>query len=158
MGQGNYLVLLLLGTIIVVIDGQLLYQNGKRYLADAGHGSGESGISMARLIAVLFHLLALGILALISTVDIGGTGAQGIVTRLGVALLIVAIFHAIALGVLTKMRHSQQAEEIPHMSRHGGRERQSLYDPVVTPVSRDQGPTPEVSQGIEAGGPYSTSQ
>lgn len=157
MDEGNYLVLLLIGTLIVVVDGQLLYQNGKRYLADSGRGSDESGTSMARLIVVLFHLLALGILALISTIDIGGTGAQAIVARLGVALLVVALFHAIALGVLARFRESQQAEERPQVSRLGGRERQALYDPVVAPVSGQQGQAPEVSPGIDEGGPYSTS-
>lgn len=157
MDQGNYMVLLLLGTLIVVIDGQLLYHNGKRYLADAGGGTNESGASMARLISVLFHLLALGILALISVVDIGGTGTQAIVARLGIALLIVAIFHAIALGVLARFRQSQQAEE-QAVSTMGGRERQSLYDPVVAPVAGQRGPEPTVSPDIEDGGPYSTSQ
>lgn len=155
MDHGNYLLLLLLGTIIVVIDGQLLYHNGKRYLAAAGSGTNESGTSMARLISVLFHLLALGILALISTIDIGGTGTQAIVTRLGIVLLIVAVFHAIALSVLARFRQSQQAEE-QAVSSLGGRERQTLYDPVVTPVSGQRGPEPTISPDIEDEGPYST--
>lgn len=155
MDQGNYLVLLLLGGLIVVIDGQLLYHNGKRYLADAGSGTDESGTSMARLIAVLFHLLALGILALISVIDIGGTGTQAMVARLGIALLIVALFHAIALGVLARFRQSQEAEE-QQVSRLGGRERQAIYDPVVAPVAGQRGPEPRVSPDIEDGGPYST--
>ncbi|MPY99800.1 MAG: hypothetical protein GEU97_17765 [Actinophytocola sp.] len=157
MDQGNYLVLLLLGTLIVVVDGQLLYLNGKRYLADASGGTNASGTSMARLISVLFHLLALGILALVSTIDIGGTGAQAIVARLGIVLLIVAIFHAIALGVLARFRQSQETEE-HRVSRLGGRERQALYDPVVAPVSGQRGPEPTVSPDIEDEGPYSTSQ
>lgn len=154
MNESNYLTLLILGLLVVVVDGQILYQSGKRYLAN--YGRGESGKSLVRLVVVLFHLVVLGVLALISTIDIGGTGLEAIVTRLGVVLLLVAVAHGAAIGLFARIRENEQVERpIPGVPNP---ERQTLYDPVVAPVSPRQGPPPEVSQGIESGGPYSTSQ
>lgn len=157
MNDSDYVMLLILGTAIVMLDGQILYHSGKRYLG--GTGGDVSTTSMTRLVVVLFHLVALGILALISTIDIGGVGLQAIVMRLGVVLLVVAIFHGAALAVLTRMRESRQVES--HQQRlqaRGERERQARFDPVVSPVAGQDGPMPEVTPGIEANGPYSTSQ
>lgn len=155
MDDQNYLLLLAIGTMIVLIDGQILYQSGKRYLAD--HGSSATGVTLARLVAVLFHLVALGVLALISTIDIGGTGIQAIVMRLGVVFLVVAVVHAAAIAVFARMRENEQVEQHDLRAR-AERERQALYDPVVAPVADQPGRSPEVSPGLDAHGPYSTSQ
>lgn len=151
MDNDNYLMLLLAGVAVVVIDGQILYQSGKRYLTN--YGGDRSGASLVRLVAVLFHLVALGLLALITTIEFGGTGIQGLVARLGVILLVVALVHAAALGLLARLRENDQAEAQAVPAR-GERERQALYDPVVTPVAGQEGPEPEVSPGIEDRGPY----
>lgn len=140
MDNDNYLMLLLTGIAVVVIDGQILYQSGKRYLAN--YGGDRSGASLVRLVVVLFHLVALGLLALITTIEFGGTGIQGVVARLGVILLVVALVHAAALGLLARIRENDQAEP------------QAGYDPVVTPVPGQEGPEPEVSPGVDSRGPY----
>lgn len=147
--------LLLLGALIVVIDGQILYQNGKRYLG--GYCGDESAAPMTRLIVVLFHLVALGILAIISTIDIGGTGLQAVVTRLGVALILVAIFHAGALIILSRVREARQ-EEARWQSAHAerNRDRHQLYDPVVAPVGGQNGPQAQVSPELGSTAPYET--
>lgn len=161
MNDSDYVMLLILGTAIVMLDGQILYHSGKRYLG--GTGGDESTASMTRLVVVLFHLVALGILALISTIDIGGVGLQAIVMRLGVVLLVVAIFHGAALAVLTRMRESRQVESHrrqteQRLQARGEHERQTRFDSLATPVAGQNGAMPEVTPGIEANGPYSTSQ
>lgn len=160
MNSDSYLVFLTISVLIVVVDGQILYRSGKRYL-EHSYGDGEASTSMTRLIVVLFHLVVLGVIALISTIDFGGSGVEAIVARLGVVLLIVALAHYIAVSVLTRIRESQLADsrviENQHHHEEMDHERQSLHDPVVAPVSWQQGRRPEVTRGIEEGGPYSAS-
>lgn len=151
MDNDNYLMVLLAGIAVVVIDGQILYQSGKRYLAN--YGGDRSGASLVRLVVVLFHLVALGLLALITTIEFGGTGIQAVVARLGVILLVVALVHAAAIGLLARVRENDQAEARAVPAR-GDRERQALYDPVVTPVPGQEGQEPEVSPGVDSRGPY----
>lgn len=156
MNQNSYLAFLTIAVLIVVVDGQILYRSGKRYLAGS-YGDGEASTSMTRLVVVLFHLVVLGVIALISTIDIGGSGVEAVVARLGVVLLIVALAHYIAVNVLTRIRESQLADSrvLEHHDEFD-RERRAGYDPVINPVAGQHGRPPEVSPGIEQGGPYST--
>lgn len=158
MNQNSYLAFLTIGILIVVVDGQILYRGGKRYLARS-HGDREASTSITRLVVVLFHLVVLGVIALISTINIGGSGIQAVVARLGVVLLIVALAHYVAVTVLTRIRESQLADSrVLERQDEIDRERRPGYQPVVTPVWGRHGGTPEVSRGIEEGGPYSTPQ
>jgi hypothetical protein len=154
-----YVAFLVVGAVMVVIDGQIIYHSGKRYLAHA-QGDAQAGASMTNLIAVLFHLVVLGVLALISTIDFpGGSSLPAVVGRLGVLLLVVAIAHAIALGVLARMREEQVAEDITtHMNSRVSPVDQPLRDPTVAPVPGQEGRHPRTSPGIEYGSQYSTEQ
>ncbi|WP_235022418.1 hypothetical protein [Amycolatopsis alkalitolerans] len=111
MDTNAYVTFLVVGVVTVVIDGQIIYHSGKRYLRhSAGDPAAES--SMTRLVVVLFHLAVLGVLALLSTVRFPGGGSlPGVVGRLGVLLLIVAVAHGIAIGVLTRLREEQAVED-----------------------------------------------
>lgn len=153
MDTNHYLILLFLGIAIVVIDGQILYHSGKRYLST--YGGGESARSMVRLIVVLFHLVVLGVLALVSTIDIGGSGLEAIITRLGVVLLLVAVAHGAALALLARIRENEQVEQADPLSMD--HQRAASYEPVVNPIPPQPGQAPQVSGGLESGGPYSAS-
>lgn len=110
MDTNAYVTFLVVGVILVVIDGQIIYRSGKRFL---DKGDRQAGSSMTNLVTVLFHLVVLGVLALMSTIDFpGGSSIAGIVGRVGVMLLVLALAHAITLGVLTRMREEQVVEHI----------------------------------------------
>lgn len=112
MDNSTYLMFLILGTALVFADGQIIYRSGLRYLANS-YGDRGSSRSMARLVSVLFHLAMLGILALISTLDVPASGPmQEVVVRLGVILVLLAIGHAITLGVLTRIRDRLDVENV----------------------------------------------
>lgn len=158
MDTNAYVAFLVVGILMVAIDGQVIYHSGKRYLENA-HGNPEAGASMIRLITVLFHLVVLGVLALLSTIPFpGGSSLPSVVGRLGVTLLVVAVAHAIALSVLTRMREEQVVEDI---TTRGGApidrplDRQ-LREPTVSPVPGQEGRIARVSPNLEQGGPYST--
>lgn len=152
MNTNAYLTFLLLGALLVVIDGQIIYRSGRRLLRQAGADSG-SAESITRLIAVLFHLVALGALALGSTIatDTWGT-ITGVVGRLGILLLFMAIMHGVAIAVLANFRDREVSRQRRIHRQVGSAE---LGEPAVAPVPGQEGAEPYVSPSLEDREPYS---
>ncbi|MEV6879890.1 hypothetical protein [Amycolatopsis sp. NPDC051128] len=153
MTTNAYLSFLAIGVALVLIDGQVIYRSGRRYLENS-YGDPAAGASMTRLVTVLFHLATLGVLALISTIDMGGSDLPGVVGRLGVLLLILALAHAITLGILARIRGEQEVEAVV---QRGGRRAAvpEQHAPTVTPVPGQDGRYPDVSPSLENRSPYS---
>ena len=154
MSTNAYLSFLVIGVVLVLIDGQIIYRSGRRYLENS-YGDPAAGASMTRLVTVLFHLATLGVLALVSTIDIGGD-LTGVVARVGVLLLILALAHAITLAALGRIRGEQEAEAVV---QRGVRQRVEPEQPgpTVTPVPGQPGSYPDVSPSLENRSPYSAS-
>jgi hypothetical protein len=163
---------LIIGLIIVVADGQVLYRGGRRYLRgpDGGEGSG----SMAWMVVTVFHLVAFGLLALLSVVGPSWSGTTAaLVGRLGVFLLLMAVAHALTLSVLGRQRQDQLVEthlqdrderaaaepvvwtttetEVEPVRRVAS---DATWQPAVTPVPGQGGPHPHVAPDLENRGPY----
>ncbi|WP_328616498.1 hypothetical protein OHS18_08005 [Amycolatopsis sp. NBC_00355] len=153
MSTNAYLAFLLIGALLVVADGQIIYRSGRRYLENS-YGDPAAGASMARLVTVLFHLATLGVLALVSTINIGGD-LPSIIARIGVLLLILALAHAITLGALARIRGEQEVEAVV---QRGGRQRlePEQQGTTVTPVPAQDGRYPDVSPSLEHRPPYTT--
>lgn len=145
MDDSSYVLFLILGTALVLVDGQIIYRSGLRYLANS-YGEGGSARSMARLVSVLFHVAVLGVLALISTIDFTADSAlQGVILRLGVVLVVLAIAHAVTIAVLTRIRDRLDVENVTKRRF----EQDGYRRPTVTPAYPDEnigqgGVTPEV--------------
>jgi len=154
MSTNAYLTFLLIGALLVVADGQIIYRSGRRYLENS-YGDPAAGASMARLVTVLFHLATLGVLALVSTIDIGGD-LPSIIARVGVLLLILALAHAITLGALARIRGEQEVEAVV---QRGARQRvePEQQGTTVTPVPGQEGRYPDVSPSLEQRPPYTAS-
>ncbi|MTD58779.1 hypothetical protein [Amycolatopsis pithecellobii] len=146
MDTNAYVIFLVVGALMVVVDGQIIYHSGKRYLEhSAGDARAES--SMTRLIAVLFHLVVLGALALLSTVPFpGGSSLPSVIGRLGVMLLVIGIAHAIAIAALARMREEQAVDDYRGRVSMDPR----LNEPTVQPVPGQEGRRPHVSPGLES--------
>lgn len=113
MDTNSYVAFLVIGTVLVLIDGQIIYRNGKRFLQQSG--SNATADSLTRLVSVLFHVSVLGVLALISVIDLpADNSVEGVVLRLGVILIIIGIAHWIAITALTRIRDRQEFDEIHH--------------------------------------------
>ncbi|SFW79381.1 hypothetical protein [Amycolatopsis australiensis] len=153
---------LIIGLIFVVADGQILYRGGRRYLSgpDGGEGTG----SMAWMVVTVFHLVAFGVLALLSVVGPGWSGSTAaLVGRLGVFLLLLAVAHALTLAVLGR-RRQDHIVETHFQDREPDRTATEVYvqpvgetgieQPAVTPVPGQSGPAPRVSPDIGNHGPY----
>jgi hypothetical protein len=153
MTTNAYLSFLAIGVALVLTDGQIIYRSGRRYLENS-YGDPAAGASMTRLVTVLFHLATLGVLALISTIDMGGSDLPGVVGRIGVLLLILALAHAITLGVLARIRGEQEVEAVV---QRGPRQRvePEQQSPTVSPVPGQDGRYPAASPSLENRSPYS---
>jgi hypothetical protein len=113
LDTGTYLFIVAVGTIITLVVGQILMRSGIAFLRDV-FDSEETAVSTNRLLGVLFHLIALGFLALISTYqpfDVQGT-IQIIVTQLGGVMLVLGVLHGLTLLLLARVRNRRRSETI----------------------------------------------
>lgn len=153
MDTNSYVAFLLIGTVLVLVDGQIIYRNGRKLLQQSAPGA--SAESMTRLVSVLFHLAVLGVLALISTIDIPADNAtEAVVLRLGVILIVLGIAHWIAITALTRIRDRQEFDEVHH-EREARRQAHDLAtgtygtavpDPADSPAYTGESPTAIVNR------------
>lgn len=113
IGTGGYIALVIIGVLITVGVGQLLFRSGEPFLEEVFQNK-DSARSLNRLLSVLFHLLTLAVLAMISIVEIpSDTGVvQTVVFKIGVVLLIVAIAYGISMLVLLRIRERRRQASV----------------------------------------------
>ncbi|MFI5592131.1 hypothetical protein ACIA5G_44280 [Amycolatopsis sp. NPDC051758] len=140
MGDHDLLGFLLIGLVFVLADGQFLYRDGRRYLGGRGGGA------IASLVVTVFHLVAFGVLALLSVLGPAWSGsATALVGRVGVFLLLLAVAHALTLSELTRRRQDRRLGQRGLGSTEG--------EPAVTPVPGQPGRHPHVSPDLGDHGP-----
>lgn len=153
----SYLAFLGIGVLLVFIDGQLIYRSGRAYLEQA-YGRSASAKSMNHLVVVLFHLVVLGLLALISTVPVDtGDQIRNVVLQLGIVLLLLAAAHAGTIAILGRIRDRQHEEKITeNIVERRQQRREWGTHPTVNPVTDGPEPHAEVSPSIDDRGPYTS--
>lgn len=110
---GTYLFIVVIGLVLTLIVGQVLIRAGHGFLRDV-FDDDEVATSTTRLLAVLFHLVALGFLALVSTyqpIQVEGT-VQLVVTQLGGVLLVLGLLHGLTLLLLARVRNRRRSQAI----------------------------------------------
>lgn len=111
MNSSSYVAFLVIGTLLVLLDGQIIYRNGKRFLQQATPNAPAK--SLVTLVSVLFHLGTLGVLALLSTIDLPADNqTEGLVLRFGIVLIVLGIAHWIAVATLAKIRDREEFQEV----------------------------------------------
>lgn len=111
MDTNDYLTFLALGVLLVLIDGQILYRSGVKYLSTAYQP--ENARSVMQLIVVLFHLIVLGVLALISTIGVDtGLPVRDLVVKLGVVLLALGVAHGVTMAIVKALRDRRRDEQL----------------------------------------------
>lgn len=113
MNTVGYVLFLVLGVAVILLDGQLLLRSSTTYL-DAVYPEAPVVDSVRQLLMVLFHMGAFGILALISGLDLVGFpgGLEDFVARLGILLLILALAHGVTIWALIRLRLRQQERRL----------------------------------------------
>lgn len=96
------IVFIVAGIVVVIVVGQLLRFTGRRYVGGAG-GAGSNVGSVATLLSTVFHLVTLGLTAIIAVLPFGGA-ATGFVMRLGILLLVVGGVYGLFVGALARRR------------------------------------------------------
>jgi hypothetical protein len=112
MGMTQYIVLLALAIGLTFLVGRLLVRAGEPFLQEVFHDEKVTR-SVNLLLSVLFHLVTLGVLAIISVTDVPGYNElQTFVVKLGVVLLTLGIAYGISMLVLIRVRERRRANEI----------------------------------------------
>lgn len=113
MNTEGYVAFLLLGVVLITVDGQVLFQSGRRYLLSAYRDEG-SAASVGRLVTMFYYLVMLGVLALVSAVDVPAANGPlpAVVTRIGILLLILAVGHGVTTWVLAGLRRRQENQRL----------------------------------------------
>jgi hypothetical protein len=124
----GHIVFLVVGIVVVLVVGQLLIRSGGRYLANSAPAEGDSAGSAATLVAILFHLFALGIVILITVIPMGSTSQQAFLLRTGLLLVVLAVLYGVTLMMLSRRR---QEAIITEMEMPRQQEPGSLPPPVV---------------------------
>jgi hypothetical protein len=108
----QYLVLLAVSIGLTFLVGRLLVRAGEPFLLEVFHDQKVTR-SVNLLLSVLFHLVTLGVLAIISVADVEGDNAlQTFVVKLGVVLLVLGIAYGISMLVLIRVRERRRSDEI----------------------------------------------
>ncbi|WP_026455399.1 hypothetical protein [Saccharomonospora iraqiensis] len=154
MTTDAYLAFVGLGLIMIVADGQILYHSGKRYLSDVDDET-ESVGSMAQLVAVLFHIVMFGFLALLSVLNFdfgGGNTLRAVVGNLGVLLLLLALVHAVTMAVISQLRDGRATDDRyagPTPRTPTSTNVQLHRGQVVTPVDDQPGRDPRMTASLD---------
>jgi hypothetical protein len=108
----QYVVLLAVSVGLTFLVGRLLVRAGQPFLLEVFHDEKVTR-SVNLLLSVLFHLVTLGVLAIISVTDVRGNNlVQTFVVKLGVVLLTLGIAYGISMLVLIRVRERRRAAEI----------------------------------------------
>jgi hypothetical protein len=108
----QYVVLLAVSVGLTFLVGRLLVRAGQPFLLEVFHDEKVTR-SVNLLLSVLFHLVTLGVLAIISVTDVSGHNMlQTFVVKLGVVLLTLGIAYGISMLVLIRVRERRRAAEI----------------------------------------------
>lgn len=117
-----YVTVVLLGAGLTVVVGLILYRAGEPFLEEV-FDDPERAHSINSLLIVLFHLIVLGVLALISVAEV--PWAQGwlqiMVSKLGVVLLILGAAHGITMYGLGRVRSRRRVPRPATRARFAAR-------------------------------------
>ena len=137
MGDGPYFAVLLIGVLIVVIDGRLLLRGSPAYLAQA-YPDPSRARQVAVLVSVGFHAVMLGLVALVASVGLDAHASLvSVVRRVGLLLLLTAVVHAATMMALSRLREQEAVTEmvesnLPPQVHSPTREDQLTHEPVRT--------------------------
>ena len=117
-GTAEYLLLLAIAMGLTVAVGRILVVAGEPFLQEVFHDRAVTR-SVNLLLSVLFHLVTLGVLALVSVIDLGiADGAQRVVVRLGVVLLVLGVAYGVCMLVLIRVRERRRAAQLADQVQH----------------------------------------
>jgi hypothetical protein len=133
---GMYVTLLVVAIALTFVVGRLLVTAGEPFLQEVFQDTSVTR-SVNLLLSVLFHLITLGVLAIISVVDIAGDQPplQNFVVKLGVVLLVLGLAYGISMLVLIRVRERRRADQVSEAVQERLAERAA---PAPRPITEPQ--------------------
>ncbi len=132
-----YITLLVVAIVLTFLVGRLLVTAGEPFLQEVFQERSVTR-SVNLLLSVLFHLITLGVLAIITVIDFASDmePLQQFVVKLGVVLLILGIAYGISMLVLIRVRERRRAAQISEEVQERLAERASPrpVDPAIAPT------------------------
>jgi len=132
-----YITLLVVAIVLTFLVGRLLVTAGEPFLQEVFQERSVTR-SVNLLLSVLFHLITLGVLAIITVVDFASDmePLQQFVVKLGVVLLILGIAYGVSMLVLIRVRERRRAAQISEEVQERLAERASPrpVDPTIAPA------------------------
>jgi hypothetical protein len=108
----SYVITVVIGTIVTLVVGQLLRRIGYDFLIEV-YEDRTLATSLNHLLVTLFHLMALGLLGIVSTANPRGiNGIQLIITRTGFTLLILGGVYGLTMLALTIARNRRRKDTL----------------------------------------------
>jgi hypothetical protein len=112
VSTASYVTTVVIGVAVALVVGQLLRRIGFDFLAEVYEDQGTAR-ALNHLLVTLFHLIALGLLCLVSTANPRGLdGIQLVVTRTGIVLLVLGGVYGLTVLALTRARHRLRDEAL----------------------------------------------
>lgn len=134
-----YITLLVVAVALTFLVGRLLVTAGEPFLQEVFEDTKVTR-SVNMLLSVLFHLITLGVLAIITVIDFasGMDALQQFVVKLGVVLLILGVAYGISMLVLIRVRERRRATQISEQVQERLAERgsPSVVRPIVDPTTQ----------------------
>jgi hypothetical protein len=110
-GIDMYPVVLLVGAAIVIADGQLIIRQGPSYLAET-YGDPRRARQVAGLVALLFHLVMLGVVLLGTAGLDPHPTVPAVLHLLGLLLISTALAHVVTMAILSRLRRQQSDTDL----------------------------------------------
>jgi hypothetical protein len=116
---GGFVATLVVGIIAILVVGHLLRRAGGDFLEEV-YGDRTLTTSLNAMLVTLYHLLALGLLTLVASADLGFGGVQGVIARTGIFLLVLGGVYGLALFALATARNRRREEDAEDEFRRRG--------------------------------------
>ncbi|WP_232661328.1 hypothetical protein [Pseudonocardia sp. TRM90224] len=131
----QYILLLAVAVTLTFAVGRLLVTAGEPYLQEVFEDQKVTR-SVNLLLSVLFHLVTLGVLAIISVVNVDAEDPlREFIVKLGVVLLVLGIAYGISMLVLIRVRASRRASQISEHVQERLAERGIDTNPPSSPTT-----------------------
>lgn len=136
--NAQYILLLVVSVVLTFGVGRLLVTAGEPFLQEVFRERSVTR-SVNLLLSVLFHLITLGVLAIISILDLGSLDDQPLqkfVVRLGIVLLVLGVAYGVSMLVLIRVRERRKADEISeHVTERLAERDAEMHPPAAHPVT-----------------------
>jgi hypothetical protein len=112
VSTASYVTTVVIGVVITLVVGQLLLRAGYDFLVEV-YDDRTPATALNYLLVTLFHLIALGLVSLLSTANpMGLDGVQLIVTRTGFVLLMLGGVYGLTVLALTTARNRRRRDAV----------------------------------------------